>query len=270
MVRYCLALLAVSAVACVRQAAPDSDRTVVKSDAVVSFRTPSEVVLLSLSGIERVTWSDAAWQRVEYAQNGRYMAVTQSAVAPVLFVAERKREGRRFSISTMPVNPDRNLRETPPASFEPRPLPDWCAEQSWISGFFIEGVGPRPTEPVVLEYRTESGTYRLLVDPRRNSVRGTPAFTISDEELWRADIAASSTSVEVQLASRTALTIPMLVRSTATEVTATASDATGRMGLNLYGIADETAAEWSVYFLEPLNGMINPDSSAALDDCGAR
>jgi hypothetical protein len=51
-VRYCLALLAISAVACVRYAAPDSDRTVVKSDAVVSFRTPSEVALLSLSGID--------------------------------------------------------------------------------------------------------------------------------------------------------------------------------------------------------------------------
>jgi hypothetical protein len=140
----------------------------------------------------------------------------------------------------------------------------------WISGFFIEGVGPRPTEPVVLEYRSESGTYRLLVDPRRNSVRGRPAFTISDEERWRAGTAASSMSVEVQLASRTALTIPMLVRSTPTEVTATGGNATGRMGLNLHGITDVTVTEWSVYFLEPLNGMINPDHSAALDDCGAR
>lgn len=174
---------------------------------------------------------------------------------PVLFLARRQPDVPHFDISTVRVNsgPARAGVEPPPPPA--RPVPGWCEEKSWLGGFFIEGVGPKPDQPVVVEYRLDGSVHRLLVDPARATVRGDPALSVGDEALTGADTDPDARTVHVEVAAQRADIVPLLVGiRTGQSVYAANGAVGGARYFNLGGLTNDPIREWRLYFLSAIAG----------------
>src|SRR5690606_27890045 len=53
-----------------------------------------------------------------------------------------------------------------------------CLGGSWVSAFFLEGFGPRPTAPAMLYVRSDDSLYSLRIDHERDLLRATPALQV--------------------------------------------------------------------------------------------
>jgi hypothetical protein len=65
------------------------------------------------------------------------------------------------------------------------PAAEACLTNGWIAAFFIDGVAPPPTGPVVLRYQSDSLWYRIELDPRQHTVRGGPWVTLHPADVGR-------------------------------------------------------------------------------------
>jgi hypothetical protein len=245
---------------------PYSLNGAVRASAVVTFTLGGESDLFALRAMAPLPWSHAAWIPVPPAGSTRFSVYTVTEVdnVPILFLATRQPSVPQFSIATVRVNSGPPAQfEGPPASAEAGTLPDWCENESWIAGFFIDGIGHPAAAPVVVEYTAAGSIHRLLVDPALNTVRGEPAFSIADADLSGAT-ARDGRFVGVEIASGAPRAIPLLLARRGAEVLATAGANQRSLHWSVMGMSANPVEEWLFYLFAPIGGMPARDQQGAL------
>jgi hypothetical protein len=237
-----------------------------RAAAVITFVTGDDPVdVFAVPEVEIADWSTAAWTDVPFGGPVTYTAyrLNPSGPPPTLFVAQRSPGG--MSIRVMRVSPG---LPTAPLDVEPvseaPPLPSWCESESWISGFFIEGVGAPPDQPIVLEHRSEGSGTRLLIDPARSTVRANAGLTVTPDQLQSVEEYGGYRVVHVQLARTSTETFPLVVQM----VGDSARVASGGRSQSIdWGMGDQGGLdmEWRVYFLSAVPG--SDPASRELPEC---
>ena len=151
-----------------------------------------------------------------------------------------------FALTT--TSPTRRIDIVPTPSTSP--IPGWCESDSWIGTLFIEGVGPVPDQPVILEYSGDTSEHRLIVEPGRNTVRANAGFVVEDDQLSVPEPRERTMLVELARASDEAF--PLIVHTNGTSVRAFAS---GRPFV-MWPVNREQLeqSEWRAYFLSAIPG----------------
>jgi hypothetical protein len=227
-----------------------------RAAAVITFGTGDNLLdVFAVPEVEVAAWSNAAWTNVPSSGSATYTAypLRPSAAPPTLFVVQRGSAG--LSISVTQVNSDLPARtlDVEPVSSAP-PLPEWCESESWIGGFFLDGVGPSPDQPVVLEYRGESSEYRLLVDPSRHTIRATAGLVISSDQLRAIRENGGYRVVSVRLARTAEEAFPLIVQMIGDSANVSAGGRPLMIGWGVSGGQLDPRTEWRVYFLSAIPG----------------
>lgn len=167
--------------------------------------------LAALASVAPVEWSHAAWLRLPASRGRTRTAYTadEAAGRPVLFVADRTPHTPDLSVDVLVVNAGPQYAGLAArARMERGPVPGWCEGESWVAAFFVEGIGPKPTAPVVLRVDADGERHELLVDPARSTVRATPALDLGAVGLAHGRVPPR---VHVRFARTAPPVVPMLL-----------------------------------------------------------
>jgi hypothetical protein len=243
----------ISAGACAPQSGVQDLSVPYRAATVAVFRTSDDVDdAFAVPAIEVAEWSNATWTVVPPSNGSTITAYTEtpSATPPVLFIMRKTPAGLSVgALGLTSTSPERKLDIVPVTSTGP--IPGWCEGENWIGAFFMEGVGPVPDQPVILEYWGETSEHRLLVDPNRSTVRARPSLVVGDDQL-RPVSEPRSRMIFVQTARGPEAAFPLIVH---TNGTSTRAQVTGRSFANYPATWDLLeGSEWRVYFLSAIPG----------------
>jgi hypothetical protein len=248
--------------------------------AVATVTAGGEQSLLALTSLDTVWWEDqVAWMAVPAAAPGESEMVTGYTLGPpsdsaLVFWARGGREdssGARapILIHSLPLGQGRGnfFAPEPDPVAEEGPLPDWCGPEGWIAAFLLDGVGPRPSHPVVVEYRASGEVHRLLVDPERNTVRGEPTLRVHPVAAEAGDGPHRRLRWGVQLDTAHSDLVPLLV-AWGGRASMPPGSAHGRShGLSATGSDDDPIQEWRAYFLFPPAGHPRRQADGVREPC---
>lgn len=150
----------------------------------------SQLYVLSRSPEPRTRLDSAVFVRVPPMRGGGRIAAyggspnNRDAVLWLLVAAERD-AGRGVILHKIRIGEHAEPSDGLPVVGTAIPAAEACRTTGWIAAFFIEGVAPPVTGPVVLRYQSDSLWYRLELDPRRHTVRGGPWVTLRPADVGR-------------------------------------------------------------------------------------
>ena len=145
-------------------------------EAVVGFGPVDSAVLYALRDRRRLSWSFAPAIRVPAPDIFTVNAVGSAEAAQLpLVVLLRGRAGEPPYVEVSLLEAGAAV---PGIAVAGELVAHPCLGESWLAAFFVEGLGPRPLEPVVIHYTTEERTYRFSVDPARHTLRAPSALSL--------------------------------------------------------------------------------------------
>jgi len=231
------------------QVGPTDELSNSRVDAIVAFgQGIANEIHYALRQPRRFSWSFAPVIRVPTA-SASGMSVT-GAAGPALLVVLKSETRERPAVTASLFQIERALpdRSTAPAeSVAMRP----CIGEGWITAFFVEGLGPSPSGPVVLEYSAGGVKYRLRIDPKLHTVRATPALRLA-----RGDVDVDSTLperrvVSIEVSNTFKPVLPVLIWRDPRRWHAAGGTARGGdYGIIMNGDRDQRPEEWRLYMLE--------------------
>ena len=184
-----LTLFAASSLACARRpaGAPVNRPQFARIAAELTIRRGENVELFALNELDPVPWAHVGWLPVRPGVSTGASASAVGDSASVLFVVSG------YVFTRHPILYVRALELRPRASYPPGEIeqadvrhdadPAQCRGGSWVSAFFVDGIGARLIHPVVLRFQVDGVVHRLRVDPQRSTLPGRYVFRIARPEL---------------------------------------------------------------------------------------
>lgn len=218
--------------------------------AVVMFGDGTdEQQLYAIQSATRGDWSFAPAMALPVKLNG--MQVARGAVADhrrsLIVILTGSVERPYVTVSTLYVS-----RGAVPSGEQAAPPDRKCVGSTWISAFFIEGLGEPPNGPVELLHTIGDSTFRLIVDPVRHTLRMSPALRLTRAEIETDSIRPERLVVSFWPSEQLQPVMPLMIRRDSVRwVGSGGVGMEGRISMS-FGSYRERAPieEWRVYPLD--------------------
>lgn len=91
-----------------------------------------------------------------------------------------------------------------------------CRRGAWLAAFFVEGIGPKPNGPVLINFANNGKNPRtLIVDPARHTIRADATLALNEAQLRTLPHSDGALTVSLDVDTRRSevgSTIPLLLR----------------------------------------------------------
>jgi hypothetical protein len=230
-------------------------------DGIVAFgQGLDNEMLFAVRDGRRFAWS-AAPLRIPATGNASFAATgpVDSAHRPLVVLVRTHAGDRPYaSASLLEVGPAVATAAGPTDTSVRR-----CLEESWISAFFIAGLGPIPRGAVTIKYTVAGSTYRLRVDPEIHTVHATPALQLTHRDIDGDGLPPEKRVMSFQPSYTIMPVLPLVVRREARRWRAHGgTGGGGNVGIIMGQYASQgPPLEWRFYMLDAPPPCQAPGSS---------
>jgi hypothetical protein len=151
-------------------------------DVVVTFGQGPTERLFALRAPPRISIANAAFAKIPPSGAIRISAYSAADQAgPVLlWIAQTRRIDAvaHISLTTLLVPGRRGAARFAADTTAAATVEQACASEGWIAAFFVDGIGERPTGPVMLNHESGETTLRIEIRPDQHTVPGDLALRV--------------------------------------------------------------------------------------------